>query len=146
MHGTKSFLNRLLRQSGYEDVPTKVPALQSNDRTLNLQGQSDLRERPVLAADADDRVPRTDDREVACLARARREVVQEVGVGPPSVLVGQDGDGDAPSSVAPRAAASITLERPPQTTMSPLEATSCPTSRAFLYSSPVAPPDPTTAT
>jgi hypothetical protein len=127
-------------------VPTKVPALQGDDRTPNLQGQSDLRERPVLAAGGDDRVPRTDDREVAGLTRARREGVRDEGVGPPSVLVGQDADGDTPSSVAPRAAASITPERPPQTTMSPLEATSRPTSRAFLYSSPVAPPDPTTAT
>ena len=85
MHGTKSFLNRLLRQSGYDDVPTKVPALQGDDRTPNLQGQSDLREPPVLAAYGDDRVPRTDDREVADLARARREGVRDVGVGPPSV-------------------------------------------------------------
>ena len=64
---------------------TKVPALQGDDRTPNLQGQSDLREPPVLAAYGDDRVPRTDDREVADLARARREGVRDVGVGPPSV-------------------------------------------------------------
>src|SRR5215207_7308869 len=36
-----------------------------------------------------------------------------------------------PASAAPRAVASITPERPPQTTMPPLPATSLPTSRAF---------------
>src|SRR5215210_8089650 len=51
-----------------------------------------------------------------------------------------------PASVAPRAAASITPESPPQTTVAPLSATSLPTSRACSYSSAAAVPEPTTAT
>jgi hypothetical protein len=77
-------------------VPVEVPALQGDDRTPNLQGQPDLREGPVLPADGYDHVSRTDYRQITCLARARRDGVLEVGVGPSTVLVRQDADGDAP--------------------------------------------------
>ena len=124
---------------------SEIPAFQDHHGASDLSGEPYLRKRTVLATNGDDNVSEhTTARFLAWPAPVATEYVRypfclrrsSSGRMPMAV---------PPASVAPRAAASITPESPPQTTGSSFSATSLPTSRAFSRP-PAAVPEPTTAT
>src|SRR5215211_3290097 len=57
-------LDGLLGRGGHDHGLPQLPTPQRHDRASDLEGQSYLRERPVLAADGDNHIPRADDRQV----------------------------------------------------------------------------------
>ena len=71
----------------------EIPATQRDYGPSHLQRQTDLRERPVPAADRDDRIGGAYDRKVSRLPHAGRQAIRQIWIRPSPVFVRQYPDG-----------------------------------------------------
>ena len=112
-----------------------APAAQGDDGAAERPGEADLRERPPLAADRDHGVAARRPPRGCGRGRCRwRRRGCSAGWPRSTESPGTIPITSPPASRAPRAAASITPPRPPQTTVTPASASRRPTSSASIAS------------